>query len=1525
MKKKQLIKKILSCTLALSMLASLVPSSVAMATEDSGIRFEQVDNSAVKESAIVREAVEPAADSKKHSDDEAVRVSIVLEGDSVLEAGYSTDGIMENASALKHIEKVRGNQKAMEKKIAKATGKKMKVQWNLALTANIISADVTYGDIESIEAVEGVKAVVPETVYEPCTTAEPNMSISTGVMTGAQKAWEEGYSGAGGRVAIIDSGLDTDHISFDNDAFLYALEEDAAAAGKKMKPYVTSLDLLDEHEVGKALKYLNAADMAEGSLTADELVVSDKIPYAYNYVDANYNVSHEKDRETEHGSHVAGIAAANRYIETEEGFEDALSYVYAAGNAPDAQVLVMKVFGENGGAYDSDYMAAIEDAILLGCDSVNLSLGSAAAGMTANATYQEILDKLTATDTVVVMSAGNSGAWADNSYAGELWSDDVSFMTAGSPGTYTNSLCVASVDNAGKTGCYLTFGDRNVFYSETSGTNEPINTIAGEHEYIFFDNYGADEEGNSVLTPYADVIEGKVVMVSRGNSSFFQKHMAAAGAGAVGCIVYNNQPGDINMDLTGSNATIPCVSITLDDGGAIRNMSTPVKDEDGNILYYTGSMTVQAEIGTSVSDKDYYTMSAFSSWGVPGSLTLKPEITAPGGNIYSLNGTHIAEDGTMAGGTDQYELMSGTSMAAPQIAGMSTVLKRYIEQNGLSNNKLTDRALAQSLLMSTASPMLDSDENVYSVLQQGAGLANISDAMHAATYIKMDGNATVSAADGKVKAELGDDPEKNGVYSFSFTMTNMTKKSETYALSADVFTQAVEDVFLLESTTPIDADVSFSVNGKAADSVTVKKNASVSVAVTIALTEDTKAALDAAYADGAYVEAYVYAEPEGETSAHSIPVLAFYGNWTDPSMYDKGSYVEYAYGLEELPPYLYSANNIYGNAYTVSFAGDSEEYFFGGNLFAEEETYDADRNAMNNTNGTFINSVYYTLIRNAGIRNVTITDAATGEQYMNSVLGEQSSAFFHDKSAVWQNTRYGIGLNWAGTDAEGNPLPEDTTVNLTLTAVPEYYRGADGKYDLSDLGEGANFTTQLTIDNTAPVMEAVTNEENGAIGIAASDNQYIAAVHLYSDDGETLVGTAAVGKSEEDAWLADGLTEDVYLVQVIDYAGNTSTYRVFLNVEPTDVVESITIDKTSMSLIKGNNAKLTAKANPKTLSDRSVTWTTSDESIATVNADGMISALSEGTCTITAASVMNPEVTTSCEVEVKVIAEDLNGFVWDENGDVWFSKFNTANLPNYEKLTAAPYNLQLNATAYGADGTLYASDLDTGTGLSSLYTIDPSTYEASRIGTSRIGYTELAGAPNLGGVLLGTYFNYIALVDPTTGDYTGVFDWCSNELVGIAYAGSAFNTQYNAYVDIYYLLDSKGNLYNEGFINLDGQIYSFFGQEGGFLGNIGTVCDTPYFQSLYYDGKYLYDSCFNESANSVTLHAVEIKETEDSVTLDVYKLGSFADGVWPVAGLVQTEMSETDAPACAADLKEAKTLDMMDVSEPDAFEMEIHK
>ena len=99
-------------------------------------------------------------------------------------------------------------------------------------------------------------------------------------------------------------------------------------------------------------------------------------------MDNNTTVNHLNDKQGEHGSHVAGIAAANRYIKSGSVYKEAAKEVFAVGMAPDAQLFVMKVFGAAGGAYDSDYMVAIEDAIILGCDTANLSLGSAVQGFT---------------------------------------------------------------------------------------------------------------------------------------------------------------------------------------------------------------------------------------------------------------------------------------------------------------------------------------------------------------------------------------------------------------------------------------------------------------------------------------------------------------------------------------------------------------------------------------------------------------------------------------------------------------------------------------------------------------------------------------------------------------------------------------------------------------------------------------------------------------------------------------------------------------------------------------------------------------------------------------------------------------------------------------------------------------------------------------------------------------------------------------------------------------------------------------
>lgn len=1251
--KKHFTTRLLSILLAVALIAGFaVPASAA-----SGVQWEKVDNSAVSAN-LPNQAAETGTEAPStYKDTDMVRVSIVLEDKSTVEAGYSTNGIAQSGAAMTYRGDLQAKQEDMAQKISKQVlgGRTLDVVWNMTLVANIISANVPYGKLDAIRALDGVKRVVVETQYLPTedvqsgNVAEPQMNTSAN-MIGSNIAWAEGYTGAGSRIAVIDTGLDEDHPSFNGGALEFALAEDAKLAGMDYEKYVEQLNLLDAEEISSVLPKLNAAKRAEG-LTADQLYRNTKVAYGFNYVDNDLDITHDNDAQGDHGTHVSGISTSNRYLEASAGaYESAAEKVFVNGVAPDAQLLTMKVFGRAGGAYDSDYMVAIEDAILLGCDAVNLSLGSPYAGETYNDVYAALLDSLTETDTVLTISAGNNSYWASSAMSGgNLYADGVNFDTVGSPGSYTNALTVASVENIGSTGPYLQVGERKFFYGERTGeyTNAPMASLdksedgnGTKYEYVAVDALGAEAD-------YAGLdLEGKIAICTRGDLSFSEKANNAMKLGAAAVIIINNQATAINMDLSDYRYTAPVVMMSMDQGATFKGISEKHETEDGR-TYYTGSMLVSATVGSGLYDPTgYYTMSDFSSWGTPGALTIKPEITAPGGNIYS----------TLNNGT--YGLNSGTSMAAPQMAGVAALVAQYIRENGLAEKTgLKVRTLSHSLIMSTAEPMLEeaSGGNYYSVLNQGAGLANVPNAMSAESYVLVKGQD-----DGKVKAELGDDPDRTGSYQFSFSLNNLTDKPLDYNLYADLFTQDLftdGGVDYLDTwTTALNGNTTFLVDGKnvtnqadqgkydmngdgqvdEADAqclldylvdnrvtiyadpdvngdgqantydghcllallggtgfVTVPAGGTVEVEVTITLPKSVRNYLDENYPVGAYVEGFVYAEPvataEGVKGVtHSIPLLGYYGSWTESSMFDVGSYAEFNAGLEDRVPYVPGNDggpNANINFLTIKYAGEDGEYFFAGNPAAEDETYLPQRNALNNLNGDKLSKLVYSLIRNAGAARFQVTDAETGEVYAENDLGAVLSAFFHDKQQVWQYLSRQLSLNWAGTDAKGNKLPEGTTVNLSLVAAPEYYRNEDGTYDWDALGEGAYLTNPVTIDNTAPEINDISFSvaENRTMTVNAKDNQYVSAVMVYNAAGTTLLQRVSPNQTEAgvpvevklDLTKAGG---SKFLVAVFDYAMNQTTYQVSLGSAggDTETYDFKAFDHKSNSWI-GFNAGTTAE------------------------------------------------------------------------------------------------------------------------------------------------------------------------------------------------------------------------------------------------------------------------------------------------------------------------------------------------------------
>ena len=1055
--KAHLTKRVLSLMLAIAMVLSLAAPAAATGTGNA-LRFTKSSAASSLEALGQTAATEQSA--PIHADTDLVRVSIVLEDASTLHSGFSTMNVAESAEAMAYRAELKAQQEDLTAKIERTTGNKLDVVWNLTLAANLISANVRFGDISKIEAVPGVAQVILENVYEPAVVAEsakeeldPNQ-ISSTIMTGTVNVWQSGYTGAGSRVAVIDTGIDTDHQSFSPKGLAHAFALNAEAEGKTIEEYYAELDLLDLEEIASKLEFLNVQ-----GLKADRLYYNEKIPFGYNYIDRNYKVTHDYDEQGEHGSHVEGIAAANAWIPMRDGtFAEALEYTNVKGQAPDAQLISMKVFGANGGAYDSDYMAAIEDAIILGCDSVNLSLGSGSSGFSFNATYADLLASLQETDTVVTISAGNSYAW-DYSADHDLYVEDIRFSTGGSPGSYSNSLGVASVD-----------------------------------------------------------------------STFF--------------------------------------------------------NEDGS---YTAP--------------EFYEMSDFSSWGIPDSLEMKPEITAPGGNIYSVNG--------MVAGGKSYESMSGTSMAAPQMAGIAAVMAEYIRENDLvEKTGLTVRQLSQSLLMSTAQALMEeSNEYWYSILKQGSGMARPDLATTAQTYIVMNDDATAYAADGKVKAELGDDPTKTGVYSFGFTVNNFGDTDVTASIGTELFTQYTNGTYLYTDTDPLSAEVSYTVNGAAfnpvvvamdcdlnADGVTdaadaqiileyaagnlaeidakadldangtvnaydahlilagletgditIPAGGSIDVQVTAKLTADQKATLDAKYPNGAYVEGFVFINAD---VAHSIPVLGFYGNWSDPNMFGE-SYTDILYG-SKWKPYFDAGES---NNLVVNRKGALSLQT--GNPYLVESSYPAGKAAVRSDD--ILDSYRVSQLRNAGAMMLTILDENGTEYYNSGVSNLKHGAYYYVNGSEWRNTTSDYYMN---VTPGSLGLVENDRIRVSVIAIPEYYTlgkllNADEVHAIVNsgvLGQGATLTTELVIDDTAPEILSLT-QEDGTVTVTLRDNQYPAALRIVDSKGtvhatQAIPCTGEAGSEQQVVLNLDGVAAgDPCYISVGDYAANETVYEAYLGLE----------------------------------------------------------------------------------------------------------------------------------------------------------------------------------------------------------------------------------------------------------------------------------------------------------------------------------------------------------------------------------------
>lgn len=1108
MKKKRWLALALALSMTVSVAVGTRSTASAAQVGDSNVSVQKVDRPDLNLSLPQSDAVAQNQLAAVPSPEEDVRVIIVMDGDSVVSANHAAANDRETAQQM---EQIKASQDEVIADIEQTAldGDSLSVSYQYSYLVNGVAATVPYGKLSDIEAVSGVRKVVLQTVYKPCNSqgdvAYPT-TISDGVMIGRESTWAKGYNGKGMKIAIIDTGLDMNHQNF-------AALPDSALTDTS----------LTRDDVSGVLKTLNAYRRYEG-LTADDLYRNTKVAFGYNYVDDSLDVTHDQDKQGDHGTHVAGIAAANKVSQSE-----------VVGVAPDAQLLVMKVFGQKGGAYTQDWVAALEDAMLLGADVVNMSLG-ADAGFTTDADWvNEVFNRVADTGTVLCISAGNaytSGYGNAFGHNANLTSNPDNAVL-GTPGAYANALSVASVENVFTMSDYITVGDNHkiAYINGASGTNQPFNTLAGTpYQVVAVPGSGSAED-------FAQVdVKGKIALVQRGVIAFTEKYDNAQKAGAVGCLIYNNQAGTITMDLSQSKSTIPCASLTMADGAYLLS----ALEADVNTTVSVGAEQ------TLIASDTAYQMSDFSSWGVTPSLTLEPDLTAPGGNIYSTT-----DKGT-------YGLMSGTSMASPNLAGISALVKQYVtaqEGLGYADGAKTN-SLVRALMMSTSTPLVyqHQDGLYYSPRKQGSGLANAYGSVTTKAYLTVDGKDVP-------KVELGDDAGKAGTYDYSFHVTNFGTTPLFYDLSTVAQTEGVTqadgrtfmsgapkalEAATAESTTalvpkfdvdgsgvcdshdayqvyqaavagqPQDAnwsDVAFRYNtngdettdaadvqaylnalvglDKGADLkaqvMAVEAGSTQTVHVTVTLAEADKAFFQDNYPNGGYVEGFTFltALNAGGTDL-SLPYLGFYGDWTQAPIFDGDNNNPDTRGF-----FWGDKDNTFYNQYLSALwtqkGGKASQWVPGVNPFVDEAFDLGHVSVSPNGDGScdYIDGMYLSLLRNAAHLRYVYSNANTGEVYFTDTVDHVSKSCFVPSENLCVPHVYAPTYQF--TDAQGTPLPNNTKVNLTIEATLDF-PGAKPQYK----------SVELTVDTTAPeLLEArASTGENGQrqLTLTFRDNVSVSAV-----------------------------------------------------------------------------------------------------------------------------------------------------------------------------------------------------------------------------------------------------------------------------------------------------------------------------------------------------------------------------------------------------------------------------------------------
>ena len=850
--------------------------------------------------------------------------------------------------------------------------------------------------------------------------------------------------GEGKVIAVIDTGVDMTH-----PAFTGAMPDNVALSEDQVQALVPHLG------AGKSGQYM-----------------SEKFPFAYDYADDDVDAAPREGGSGFHGTHVAGIAAGNA---------DKI-----VGTAPDAQIIVGKVTrSEDDALLDSSLLAALDDMVVLHPDVINLSLGwTAGMDNEADSVYDTVYKKLQEEGITVNAAAGNafSTGYGNNSGKGLPYASDPDTSVMDEPATYPSVVAVGSVENALIRNAFTAAG-MDIGYQRSRGMNgEKVayfsDLPAGTYEYVDA-GFASEEDVAALKEKFPNGLSGKIALVSRGKMTYQKKVENLYDLHPAGVIVYNNVSVGSLIIMNLTTQDVPAAFISQADGQAMLAAS------DHHLTIAEGQVLPQSTT---------YEASEFSSWGVSPDLRLKPEIAAPGGNVFSAipNGA--------------YEQTSGTSMATPQMAGISAIVLQRVQSDPLfASMSARDKAdVVQNLIMGTARPLTDAAQTsgaLYSPRKQGAGLVDALAATTSSVYPTVAGAAEPS----RPKADLGDGTTG---WHFDVTLRNLGAAPATYELSSQALSEIVDGGFFTEHSSDWRGrGVEVTYSGAASASaegatVTVPALGEATVGVDVMPGSEFASYVADNTPNGTFLDGFVrFASKTDGQPDLAVPYLGFYGDWGKAPIFDA----------------LASTGGAHTRASEIvnGSTGDSLGY----NPLIKV----ADRTGKPNPQR-------YVISRSAASGAPTVLEPRTGT--LRSVHALTSTYTNEAGETVFSVTNH---RNWKSiylTSTEENTWVEAYHDSTAFDANAEKFaRMPDGAYKLTIAaqGDGPSRTEQsisydFLLDTAAPVISELVysgKDEGFVVTFDVTDDSPLAAVDLH-DPADGLWFYRHVFTEDEGSVGADG-------------------------------------------------------------------------------------------------------------------------------------------------------------------------------------------------------------------------------------------------------------------------------------------------------------------------------------------------------------------------------------------------------------------